>query len=546
MATKGTSYSDVNFSVPQGADPLGVGVPDLGRSSYDPIATIQAGWDRSRQDRLIRKEMDQRNYEQFQKSLPTVDSVNKNIASKMNQKIMEMGSLFKQQQGAGGLDKFARTEDGGKVTAKLSQLENEIATDIPIYNNYAEAYKKDLTVLRSPENRDKIDWRLTNENIKRMNEAEDVTEFAQPFVDNGGTLTVFKPEPQDIIGYAKQVGSMIEGTDIMSHDIKIDPLTNTMTTTQVTGADPKRVHEAYQTGYEMAKPNMKNAINALYEASPDKKNADGIVMDPGEWWANKFSGLHGTTTKKTTTRLPKTKDETEPSGLGGGVPRLDDGSMDIQSMMEPIIMNVGSSTDPLYQKRRFGKGEKLVAEGTSDREEKEFISYNMPLTGINEVFDTMTPADAIDSSTGEEPDRTKVASHKAASVSFMPTYNGQGNMPVEVEVEDENGNKRTKKYTVVPGKPIPKEVQLALIKQGVPMTYEPYLITLSVYGAALEEKGTGSMPWSDYISKHGKTIVTPWSSIDNAFLTKMGAEKYQIDDLKKNMAEMYGKINETP
>ena len=91
MATKGTSYGDVNFSVPEGADPLGVGVPDLGRSSYDPIATIQAGWDRSRQDRLIRKDREQRNYEQFQQTLPTVDSVNKNLASIQNKKIMEMG-----------------------------------------------------------------------------------------------------------------------------------------------------------------------------------------------------------------------------------------------------------------------------------------------------------------------------------------------------------------------------------------------------------------------------------------------------------------------
>jgi len=543
MATKGTKYSDVSFSTPEGADPLGIGVPDLGRSSYDPIETIRSGWEASRQERLIKGDRDIATYQSYMENMPTVEGINKQIASTLNKELVEMGGLFKQQQEAGGFGGFAKTATGQKATARLSELENKIATDVPIYKHYSGQATDDLKVIRNPANKDKIDWELTNALVEAMQTAGNVEEFAQPFANNAGSLVVFKPEPQDIIGYATKVGSMIEGEEVISSDIKIDPRTNTMTTTQVTGADPEIIHKAYQTGYEFAEPNMRNAIDSLYEAAPDKKNADGIVMDAKEWWANKFSGLHGTTTTEKVSRLPKAKED-KPSGLGAGIPRID-GEMDTESMMEPIIMKSATITPAQYEMNWRGK-KKEVSPETTDTEEMEFESYNMPLTGIDEVFDAMTPADAIDTSTGAEPDRTKIGSHKAVSSSYMPTYNGEGDIPVEYEVTDAQGNKVTKKYTVKPGKPIPMAVQRELIKRGVPMSYEPYLLTISVYGAAQEEKAMGAISWSDYVSKHGKTVITPWSSINNAFLTKMGAEEYQIADLKKNMLEMYNKLNRTP
>jgi len=536
---KGTSYSDVNYSVPEGADPLGIGVPDLGKSSYDPIATIRHGWESSRLDRAQKRDLDQRSYQSYMKNMPTVEGVNQKITKDLNKSLGKMGALFKQKQGAGGFAGFAKGPEGGDLSAELASLENKVAGEIPIYNSLSKQYEKDYAAIRSGANQDKIDRKLTQANIDRMQNADNLADFAAPFSDNGGTLVVYKPEPQDIIGYAKQVGSMIEGTDLMSHDIKVDPLTNTMTTTQVTGADPEIVHKAYQTGYEMAKPNMRNAIDGFYEAATDKKNADGVVMDAKEWFANKFSGLHGTTTTKKTSRLAKEK-EPESSGLGAGVPRID-GEIDIDSMMEPIVMKATSSTDATYRTNVWGK-QKEVTPATSEAEEMEFESYNMPLTGVDEVFDSMTPSDAIDTSTGSEPDRTKIGSHKAASVSYMPTYNGEGDIPVEYE--DKNGDK--KKYTVKPGKPIPIVIYSELIKQRVPMSYEPYLLTSSVYGASQEEKAMGAISWSDYVSKHGKTVITPWTSINNAFLTKMGAEEYQIAELQKNMVEMYNKLNRTP
>jgi len=543
MATKGTSYSDVNFSVPAGADPLGIGVPDLGKSSYDPIQTIRYNLETKRIKKVTDRQMDQKEYMDYMDRMPTVEGVNANISRSLNKDVVQLSSMFKQDQEAGDWSGLAKTKGGEDLKMAMGRLENKVASDVPIYKHYSDVYEKDLSVIRNPTNREKIDWELTDANVEAMNQAKSVDEFAQPFAENGGSLVVFRPEPQDIIGYAKKVGSMIEGEQVMGSDIKIDPLTNTMTTTQVTGADPKIVHKAYQIGYEMAEPNMKNAIDASYEVATDKKNADGVVMDAKEWYANKFSGLHGTTTSEKTSRLPKA-DEDTPSGLGAGIPRVD-GVIDTQAMMEPIIMKSSSTTPATYTTNWRGKKKEDTPE-TSSSEEMEFESYNMPLTGVDEVFDAMTPADAIDTSTGSEPDRTKVGSHKAASVSYMPTYNGDGDVPVELEVTDAQGNKKVKKYTVKPGKPIPMEVQRELMKQGIAMSYEPYLLTRSVYGAAQEEKAMGSISWSDYVSKHGKTVITPWSSINNAFLTKMGAEEYEINELKSSMAEMYNQLNQTP
>lgn len=546
MATEGTSYGDVNYSVPEGADPLGIGVPDLGKSSYDPIATIRHGWENSRQERLMNKEMGQQNYQSYLKNMPTPEGVNQKITRNLNKDIGKMGGLFKRKQQAGGFAGFAKGDSGESLTAELSQLENKVASEVPVYNHYSEVYEKDVGVMRNPNNKDKIDWDLTNENVDAMNKAENVTDFAQPFADNGGSLVVMRPEEADMIGWVKDsVDTFAPGLDSNIIAAGKDPNTGKYKTTTLETKDQKRVYDSIIKGYANAPRAVKNEVDRMYADAPAETKTDenGVEMEADAWYATQFAPEWGRKTKTTQTTIDD--DDTQPTGLGSGIPRIN-GEIDTNAMMEPIIMASVTTTPAQYKDKVFGKGKKKVADESTTSEEMEFESYNMPLTGIEEVFDSMTPADAIDTSTGSEPDRTKIGSHKAASTSYMPTYNGESDIPVEIEVTDGQGNKSMKKYTVKPGKPIPMNVQRELIKQGVPMSYEPYLLTKSVYGASQEEKSMGAIQWSDYVSKHGKTVITPWASINNAFLTKMGAEEYQVQELHKNMLEMYNKLNQTP
>lgn len=549
---KGTKFSDVNYSVPEGADPLGIGVPDLGRSSYDPIATARQGWENMRQERMMNREMDQQNYQSYLKNMPTPEGVNQKITRSLNKDLGKMGDLFQQKQRAGGFEGFAKGPGGDPLSEELAVLENKVASDIPMYNNYSAAYTKDVGVMRNPNNMEKIDWELTNKNVEAMNEADNVNDFAQPFINNGGSLVVMKPEPVDVMTtVTDKLKQYMPEEMVQKIRESWDPNMNKMRVDTIEGVDPamlernmlKVYDDMQQPGYEK----YSNAIASAYRNAPEteKVTDDKIPIDEKAWFVGRYSPEYADRIKRTYVAKAKDVDEEQPSGLGAGIPRIN-GEIDTDAMMEPIIMKVSSTTAAQYKDRRFGKGQKKIAEEATTAEETEFESFNMPLTGIDEVFDAMTPADAIDTSTGTEPDRTKIGSHKAASTSYMPTYNGESDIPVEIEVTDEAGNKKTKKYIVKPGKPIPMVVQKELIKKGIPMSYEPYLLTRSVYGAAQEEKAMGAISWSDYVSKHGKTVITPWASINNAFLTKMGAEEYQIQELQANMLEMYNKLNRTP
>lgn len=545
MAAKGTKYSDVNFSVPEGADPLGVGVPDLGKSSYDPIASIAAGWANTRQERLIQGDRDQASYQSYLKKMPTVEGINQNISKKLNQKIVKMGGLFKQRQGAGGFGKWAKTNEGGDLNAELGQLENEVAADIPIYKHYSDVYEKDLAVMRSKPN--KVDWDLTNANVDRMNQAEDVQGFAQPFADNGGSLVVFKPEPQDIIGYAKKVGSMIEGTDIMSHEIKMDPLTNTMTTTQVSGSDPDIVHKAYQTGYEMAEPNMRNAIDAMYKVATDKKNADGVMMDAKEWWANKFSGFHGTTTSKKTTKMAE--DSNKQSSPGYGMARNKDGSLNIAQNTSTIRMGtpIGTETKTVKRTRAFGKnkGQPVYNEPATAQETRnvEYSTVSVPLTGFDKTYDVYSHGSAIDTETGKPIDKAKSSTHKAVRLDYIPVWRGD-TKTIQAETTDDNGNIIKETWTLKPGDKIPMHIQEQLQDENESFSYEPFLLSSSVYGPAIEEKALAAgLSWEEYVSRHGKTAITPWDKAKRPLLVKMKANKVDPAELENLMKEINQRLN---
>ena len=67
----------VDFNIPEGADPMGIGILDLGKSSYDPIETIQRFNENRRQNRLIRDERRREDYRYYMDRLPPKGPINR-------------------------------------------------------------------------------------------------------------------------------------------------------------------------------------------------------------------------------------------------------------------------------------------------------------------------------------------------------------------------------------------------------------------------------------------------------------------------------------
>jgi hypothetical protein len=543
---KGTKYSDVNFSVPEGADPLGIGVPDLGRSTYDPIATIQQGWEATRQERLIRGDRDQATYQQYLKSMPTVEGVNQEISKKLNKKMVRMGGLFKQRQEAGPFGKWAKTPEGESTVAELSRLENEIASEIPIYNHYSEQYGKDQAVMRNPNNRDKIDWDLTNENVRRMTEAENVEGFVQPFAENAGSLVVMRPEEADMIGWVKSsIDTFAPGMDSSILAQGKDPNTGKWKTTTLETKDQKRVYDAIVKGYANAPRAVQNQIQRMYDAAPkaEKTDANGVVLEPDTWYASQFAPEYGMAKKQMFTTIDDdTKQKTAAPGYG--IPRVD-GKIDLPQLTTTMRMKTPVQQTAKTVKRKTLRGKMVYNEPTTQDAamDADYSTISVPLVGFDKTFEMYNHADAIDTSTGKRPDQTASSTHKAVRLDFIPVWRGE-KQEVPITETDENGNITTTTWTLNPGDKIPMHVQEQLQDQRASFNYEPFLMTSNVYGPAIEQKALAAgLTWEDYVSRHGKTTVTPWEKSKRELLTKMKAEKYDPAELERLITEIDQQLN---
>ncbi len=544
---KGTKYSDVSFSVPEGADPLGIGVLDLGRSSYDPIETIRSGWEATRQERLIKGDRDQATYMAYMKNMPSVEGINKQISARLNKEMMEMGGLFKQQQESGGFGGFAKTPSGQKATVRLSELENKIATDVPIYKHYSDQYTKDLAVIRSGANKDKIDWELTNANVEAMQTAKNVEEFAQPFANNAGSLVVFRPEEADMIGWVKDsIDTFAPGMDTSILAQGKDPNTGKWMTTTLETKDQKRIYDSIIKGYANAPRAVKNEIQRMYDAAPlvNRQNEDGVVMEPDVWYASQFAPEYG---MKEITKYTTIDDPTEKTAAPGyGIPRLADGTLDLNSITSTIQMKTPVEQESQTVKRTRIGGRKVYNKVKTSEEtmDANYTTISLPLTGFSKTFEMYGHADAIDTSTGKAPTERRSSTHKAVRIDYMPVWRGPERIINVKDEVSESGDIIKQTYTLKPGKRIPQEIEEQLQGEGANFNYEPYLMTSSMYGPAIEEKALAAgLTWQEYVSRHGLTTLTPWERVKRELLVKMKSEKYDTTELESLMKQIDSQLN---
>ncbi|MBU0651235.1 hypothetical protein KKC59_04930, partial [bacterium] len=192
---RGTNVSNVNFSIPEGADPMGIGIPDLGKSSYDPIATIKRGWEKDREDRAIKNAERREEWKEQKKAIPTFESVNAKIAGILNQKAVKLGSYVDQQYKAGMFAPWAKSgevdKDGKRTSTwqEMQRLESELASEGEAYNRLLPAYQKAEAIINDPTKNKQVDWDITK---KRMDQFKNGS--LEEMADVAPKLVAFKPD----------------------------------------------------------------------------------------------------------------------------------------------------------------------------------------------------------------------------------------------------------------------------------------------------------------------------------------------------------------
>lgn len=281
-------YSDMNFSVPEGVDPIAIGVFDTGKSSYDPLKTIDEGWERQRQNRMIKDEQRREDYKSFIKNLPTFDAFNIRLSSDLNDKVQKMREYAERKYKAGQFSPFLKTEkgpEGKNVEKELKRMEREIMTIAPFYEKAAKAYDTALSTAKNPKLQDKINQKLTWENLDKIANAKTVDEMAQALSKNP---VVFKPTPIDMLKYFNdQFDTLVSKADQELLGIRKDPKTGLIISE--TGLAENKARNAGMQVYRnaMRDENMANWITENYQQAKSfglTKDRNGMDMDQMEWY----------------------------------------------------------------------------------------------------------------------------------------------------------------------------------------------------------------------------------------------------------------------
>lgn len=543
MATKGTKYSDVNFNVPEGADPLGIGVPDLGVSSYDPIATIRAGWLKNREERLIKAEQRREDYQKFLETLPTFEAINQKVAGKLNERVIEMGRLAHQRYKSGAWSPFAKTETGASTERELQRMQKEVITEGQLYNAMLPKYKAAEKYLSDPENIEKIDMDLTRRNMSAFTEAEDIDAMNRALTK---PLVVLKPEPVELNEYLnKMIDMYIPGEDKGLVSSVFDPEMNKWKLTEVTYKDPDRVIRGMRKIYRNMEDKYKNEVNRRYlQPETIKETKDGVPISEEDWFISQYVPEYA---KKLDVQTVAAKEEKE---TGLGILRGAEGDLNLQEMQttREIGTKVQATTLPYIRTRRGGKIKYGEPEEGEEGVPMSYNSVSLPLSGIDAGFIDYIDNTYLETATGNQPELGRVATHSPVSIDFMPVWEGPPQI-IDAEWKDEEtGDLKKEAITINPGDRIPNEIEAELISRQVKggkdqITYKPFLITNAVYGATITEKDLGPISWEDYMSKHGKATIMPFDKGRRAFYAALLKKGYNTAEIEEAIRELDDRLN---
>jgi len=489
------NLGDVNYSVPTGADPLGIGVLDLGRSTYDPIATVQQTWANARQDRMIKDQQAKEEYKQLQASLPSFKGVNTKVASMLNQKATEMGNLAYQKYKSGMFSPWAKTNKGKSTEQELAMGMNELAdygaAFEPLTQQYAEAQK----VISDPKNKDLIDLKLTNERMSQFADTEgkqDIKGLLENMADaTAKGLVVFKPKPVELNAHVtERLKGMLPDEDVKT-TVVTDPATGLVTSTQTTYVDPNRAARAFVKMYDNFDESEQQYKNAIDEAYVKAKKIDpasvqdklGNPIPVADWFAANYVPEYANQIKKSVKFEPK---DGKAGGFNFGLPKKDENG----------IYNLNDFETTSTFKRKLSDSETVS--------EDYKASFSIPLQGAFKKDMLLSNTNTtFDTGTGTTTTRVgKPSANQPIGIQGLPVANKDFNITID-----------NKKYEFKQGEIIPERVFTAMPYKA-DVRYKAFLLSKSAQPTSTENM--------DYVpgakeSSYSEQQLRPWEDVKNEF-----------------------------
>ena len=430
----------------QGVDPLGIGVPQYARSSYDPIETARRAWsdfasNKAAPDKERKKEYD----DWVNKNIPTPDAWEQKTAEELSNETLEFSQEVEQSFRQGEFDPFKPGEKGTSFQKRANDIKNKSN----LYKSLGEMYKNEYRTLRAPANFEKIDHELTKENFDNFINEPDIQKKADKIME---PLVVFKPEPVEVMNELKSaVGYVFQGgLDKEITKDSFDPRTGMIKVESLEGMSPEKLETGMRKVWNMMSPRVKKEFERRYADAPRSQKIAveddaEIPISTEDWFIAQHSPEYAKKMNISYTRRPEDRMGFSWSTYLPG--KKDDGTYDLR----PMTKTFGRKTP----------GEKPGVMVTSIA---EFNSeHSIPLQQVfTKSFPMQVSRQTIDNETGDQVEQAKVVDNQPVSVEFAPIA------PRTMTFTDKSG----KQWTFGPGEIIPKELQIEMDMTGQGDLYE--------------------------------------------------------------------------
>ena len=511
-------YSSINFSSPAGADPLGIGVPDLGKSTYDPIATIRSGFAQSHKEALLDEQRRYNAYQNFVSKLKPFQAVNAKVGSMLNKEMIDLSRLAYKQYMAGKWSPVTFKKGQESIDAEMSRKENELIQKGQRYNTMLAQYKKWHDFVSDPKNAELIDKKLTGERFQKFTEAGDINSMEEAIREG---LVVLKPKPLEMSKWlVDAIKTYAPDYKKFTEKVGTDPETGQIIFKDVSEKDVPAMINAITKKYRLSKtggedPRYASYIDQQYADAPSyEKKVGGITLTPPEWFAKKFLPEYPTQEKLRTTSQSS-------AAAKKNIVKKIIPENPLKTTTIPVQTNFTVKTmetkEPGAIGKIFGKEAKNeeVVSTQSEKLPYEFKGVINLSAAYDKPFQAYVGSNVLDTSTGTPAESSRFTTQKLGQLGFAYTYRGKPR-DVEIKIKDEaTGKEKTIIYHVEPNMPLPQEVSDKLGEEGVALEAAPYLINPAAYPKTAEElakmqfneKDISVLNWT---GQFNKTLITPF------------------------------------
>jgi len=518
-------------------DPAFVAAPFFGPSSYDPVQAVE----NVKQQRIKYAEaINQKKAKDYEEGKKLIDLdikawEDEKGFEEINSDLEDLKSQYVELGSKG----FNIYDPSSQAEQKIAKAFRTRLADLKQKHDVWQREKATIDDVEKilmqeqakPEEEQDIDIQATNEKIKAWKEAEDgILGRAQASKE----LIVGKARPVDAGKYFQAaIPKFVPGTDETVKRFIVDETTGKWTKTTWQGVDPARAKAGIMKAYKAAPTNVRNAVDKMYEADPDKG-----VMNKEDWLVQTYGPAYPTKERK------ESGMGSTGGGAGGtGLPAKDQsGKYPVQPQVRDIYYGTSSAS-----------GDKVVPfEGIG----------RVPIGGLFGFrnITIMGSANNINSVTGAVEGKGKAIPAVPVEANMYPV----ATKDISIQVRDPKGTDIITE-TVRTGERIPlhvlEQMRLANVdakEKGLPPSYtyqyKPYVHFGLAYKQVKEgqEAPNGMSQYNIYMpdssgrtQSYTETSIVPYDEVRQDLFAAAKENKQDWTPYDKYFREMEAQLNST-